>query len=239
MCWWKSLEITELSAALINPWTGSTTILESKSWVFQVVSSIVDWWYSQCCLFHNIENFLKSFVLNGITKRFSLSVLNEKYNHICPIKQEFSWCKLLSFELSLEVESVIAQYLILNILIDLLDCFSTVISTFLSWCVNLFIKVSEVLDCQNNCTWSNCTYSQMREFRPEPSWQCTWIWATDSDPFLTFVNVVHVSFCDLCDKVGQIIECLFSGQIFQVLKGKRLVPERKWLSIKSVFQRQN
>ncbi len=145
MCWWKCLEITELSATLINPWTSSSTILECENWIFEIISSIIRWWYAQRSLFHNIKDFFESFILDRSAKRLSLTVLNKKYNYVCPIKQKLSGCKFFGFKLSLEIEPVITQNLVFNVLIDLLNCFSAIISTLLSWCVNLFIKVSKIL----------------------------------------------------------------------------------------------
>lgn len=78
----------------------------------------------------------------------------------------------------------------------------------------------------------------MWELWSEPSWQSSRIWTADGDPFVMYSNIMETLLCDLRDKVGQIIECLFGSEVFQVTSAERYIPERKWLTIISVFQRQ-
>lgn len=78
----------------------------------------------------------------------------------------------------------------------------------------------------------------MREFWSEPCWQGSRIRTADCDPLLISVYIVHFSLCNLCNKVGQVIECLLGRQVFEVLDGEWLIAERKGFAVISVFQRQ-
>jgi hypothetical protein len=105
--------------------------LVSKGWILQVIGSVFGWGYFLGSVLDDVESLLQGLVLKRVAESLSSSILDEKHDHISPVEQEFSGGQFFGLELGLEVNSVIAQNLVFDILVDFLNRLSTEVATFL------------------------------------------------------------------------------------------------------------